>query len=106
MKPETFQQPVRPGLIYFRRVPELPYVRYYLWLHPKIQAPRRWLVAVHGISRDAREQVKLLRVAALETGHSVIAPIFHDTFFKGYQRLAPSDRISADRALEIILEDV
>ncbi len=55
------------------------------------------LVAVHGISRRAKEQVQLLADGADRTGRIVIAPLFGRKHWRGYQRI--SNKYRGDRAL-------
>lgn len=55
------------------------------------------LVAVHGISREAKEQAELFSDMAEKTGRTVIAPRFGREYWANYQRITNSDR--ADLAL-------
>ncbi|MEO1014801.1 MAG: hypothetical protein AAFX08_06375 [Pseudomonadota bacterium] len=55
------------------------------------------IVAVHGITRDAREQAKLLAPACCAAGRAVIAPHFRKRPWPSYQRLVAGQR--ADLAL-------
>lgn len=64
----------------------------------------RPLVAVHGISRRAKQQVQLLAAAADRTGRVVIAPLFGRRHWRRYQRIANNCR--ADRALLDLLARV
>lgn len=57
----------------------------------------RPLVAVHGISRRAKQQVQLLAGTADRTGRVVIAPLFGRRHWRRYQKIANNCR--ADRAL-------
>jgi pimeloyl-ACP methyl ester carboxylesterase len=76
---------------------------YYLWRHPDGDATDRWLVAVHGISRDAREQVRLLRAAAAIYGFSLVCPLFDEARYRGYQQLGLGGAgLRADRALMVL----
>lgn len=70
-------------------------LRYYLWQHPQACARSRWLIAVHGISRDAREQVRLLQPQAQRRGYSIVAPLFDADMFPRYQQLAGGARTPA-----------
>jgi pimeloyl-ACP methyl ester carboxylesterase len=47
----------------------------------------RTLVCIHGVSRNATEQISLLRPYAGQHGFALIAPLFEPTTFGDYQRL-------------------
>lgn len=68
------------------------------WLHEPelIREPGRWLVCVHGISRNAREQLVAFKPVADALGIRLIAPNFCAQRFPGYQRL--DQRPGHDRA--------
>ena len=55
------------------------------------------LVSVHGISRNAHEHMDSLAAAARRHGFCVLAPLFSETQFPGYQRLR-GEEASAARA--------
>lgn len=98
---------LRPGRIQLRRATSDPALRYYTWVHPQPRPGAPWLVAVHGISRDPREQIRLLQPAAAAAGVSLVAPRFDAGRFPGYQRLGltgPGAR--SDQALLAILDDL
>ena len=68
--------------------------------------PKGWspggsvLVAVHGISRDAREQIDLFAARATASRCALIAPWFRDGDYSGFQRLGLDGRGGrADRFL-------
>jgi pimeloyl-ACP methyl ester carboxylesterase len=63
------------------------------------------LVAVHGISRNAREQARLLAAAAERYGVVIVAPLFGTDFFPDFQRLGRRG-LRADHALNRMLEDL
>lgn len=66
--------------------------------------PERLLVAVHGIGRDAMEQVTLWSAWARRHRVQVLAPRFGDDTFRGFQRLEPGiDGRTADGALVQLL---
>lgn len=83
----THREQYVSGRLYLRRSerPGLPDC--YVWRHPEQATSQRWLCAVHGISRDAREQARLLAPAAAQFGYSIVAPLFDPVRFRGYQRL-------------------
>lgn len=61
------------------------------------------LVAVHGIARDARAQAAAYAPRAAAEGRTVIAPLFEEPRWTGYQRLAPN---RADLALIDLLAEL
>lgn len=61
------------------------------------------LVAVHGIARDAQAQAEAYAPGAAAAGRAVIAPLFDEETWGGYQRVKPC---RADRALLSLLDDV
>ena len=64
-------------------------------------------MAVHGISRDAREQIRLLQPEARRRGYSLAAPLFDDLHFAGYQQLGlRGNGQRADLALLCVLADL
>ena len=80
---------------------------YWLYVPPRIALPARVLLAVHGISRNAREQVQLFQPWADKYGLVLIAPLFLDQGSSRYQRLEskePENR--SDRVLQRILDEV
>jgi pimeloyl-ACP methyl ester carboxylesterase len=71
------------------RVGRRPRQACYLYVPHRVEQPARLLVAVHGISRNAREHAELFATLAAERGVIVVAPRFGRKCFAGYQRLAP-----------------
>lgn len=61
------------------------------------------LVAVHGVGRDARNQATLFAQQAALQGRVVVAPLFDEQQWPGYQRLGTPGR-RADLALIRLLE--
>lgn len=101
------EHPVVPGRVYLCERKGDAACRYYLWRHPQQHPGSPWLVAVHGINRDAREQVALLREVAARTGVSLVAPLYDEQNFPRYQRLGVGGgERRADLALLGILADV
>lgn len=84
-----------PGASYFLATPAAP-------------AGASTLVAVHGLSRMARDQVAAFAPYAATLGLVVIAPVFSDSSFRRFQQLGvdhdPKER--ADLALLSILDEV
>jgi poly(3-hydroxybutyrate) depolymerase len=65
------------------------------------------LVAVHGISRNAREQAKLFSSQCENLGVVLVAPYFPMERYADYQRLGRAGRgRRADHALDAIIEEV
>lgn len=62
------------------------------------------LVAVHGISRNAREIAETFAARAAAQGRAVIAPVFDEARWNGYQRAVAPRR--ADTALIALLEEL
>ncbi len=60
------------------------------------------LVAVHGILRAAEDQARAFAERAARRGRPVVAPLFDETCFPGYQRAVGRDR--ADLALLGLLD--
>ncbi|NBB70556.1 MAG: hypothetical protein GVY33_09595 [Alphaproteobacteria bacterium] len=60
------------------------------------------LVAVHGILRAAEDQARAFAERAARRGRPVVAPLFDETAFPGYQRAVGRDR--ADLALLGLLD--
>jgi len=70
-------------------------------------APRKGaapLVAIHGISRGAEEIAEAFAAQAAAQGRTVIAPLFDEEAWSGYQRLVSPKR--ADLALMALLDDL
>lgn len=63
------------------------------------------LVAVHGVGRAAKNQAKQFMKRAQDQGRLVIAPLFDDQRWAGYQRIAARGQ-RADLALLTLLESV
>lgn len=65
------------------------------------------LVAIHGISRNAREQAALFSPLATRNGFSVLAPRFDEDEYRDYQRLGrPGRGRRADAALDSLLAEL
>ncbi len=69
---------------------------------PRPDAPP--LVAIHGIGRGAREMAEIFAVRAAAQGRTVIAPLFDEERWNGYQRAVAPRR--ADRALLALLDEL
>lgn len=81
--------------------------RYYVYVPPYATALDTLLVAVHGISREAREQILAWRPLARALRCAVVAPVFERELTPGYQRLGwDSVGVRADRTLDAIVAEV
>ena len=93
--PGTIAEQVLPG--------DVP-LRYYLYV-PHTRAPRVLVICVHGISRNAYEYVATLWPLAEHWGLALVAPLFDDPPFHGYQRLGwDASTVRADLALTQIVK--
>jgi len=91
---------LEPGRSYLLDAQQTGGLDCYLWRHPDSSAAPRWLCAVHGISRDAREQLQLLLAEANYRGFSLLAPRFDEGRYRSYQQLGwRGQGARADRAL-------
>ncbi|MBN0986576.1 alpha/beta fold hydrolase [Amphritea pacifica] len=98
---ELLPSPGEANRVIFPAIPGLP-----LWLYQprKVRNMRRVLVAVHGISRDVKEQLDCYRPLADEMGCWLIVPTFSAEKFPRYQQLcAGSGQPRADLALNSFL---
>lgn len=87
---KIFGQPYKltpPGILSFRQVECDPRLSYYLYLPKSLKNRSELLVAVHGISRNARQQAELYWPHAEQLGMPMIAPLFDKNTFPGFQRL-------------------
>lgn len=67
---------------------------------------RRPLVCVHGISRNAIEHVYAFRQQADEMGFPIIAPVFDQRDYRGYQTLGSKTGWNALVAFEGLLDEI
>lgn len=74
-----------PGLHLFSA--STPVFDCYVFIPRYLAGPGRVLVCVHGVSRNALEQVELLRSYAERYGFVLVAPLFASGTFRDYQRL-------------------
>lgn len=101
---------VAPGVVTARTLEDQPGGAYFLYVPRSTPSPRQILVAVHGISRNAREHIEVFQSHAEAYGVVLVAPLFDEESFRGYQRLVvPTPRAGvrrADLSLRQILADV
>ena len=84
-----------------------PDLEYRLFVPKRIHPNRPVFVAVHGISRDADEQLSAWAPHAARHGLVLVAPRFDARCFPDYQRLGRSGRgPRADHALLRVVEEV
>ncbi len=84
-----------------------PRLRYYVYWPSSAGPESPVLVAVHGVSRNAREHVRLLAERARRHGVLVMAPIFHRDIFPHYQRLGRKGvGLRSDQSLNRMLDDL
>ncbi len=86
---------------------ERPHQRYLLYCPRKVHAHTPIMVAVHGISRNGREQIEQFRTLAGRYQAILLAPLFTKPHFKDYQRLGRVGRGErADLALAQMIHEV
>lgn len=80
---------------------------YYSFLPERLSEQTKVMVCIHGISRNAKEQVKAFSQKANHHDYIIIAPYFSKKLYRGYQRLemGAAGYTSAE-ALNKILHDV
>ncbi len=80
---------------------------YYLFLPDSLSCNTKIMVCVHGISRNAKQQVNAFRHQASNHDYIIIAPYFSKKHYRGYQRLeAGVTGYTSAEALNKILHDV
>ena len=96
-----------PGPVRPRHVADWPSLAYHLVVPATLPADAPILVAVHGISRNADDYVRLFSAAAGTHGAILVVPVFSRDRFADYQRLGASGRgLRPDRALDAVLAEV
>ena len=89
------------------RVDDKKSLSYYLFLPANISEKSRVIVCVHGISRNAKEQINAFRERANQFDYIIIAPHFSRKYYQGYQRLeVGAAGYTPVEALHRILDDV
>jgi pimeloyl-ACP methyl ester carboxylesterase len=104
---------VARGAVIKRTTPPPQKYDYYLYVpssyaaDPHETQTNRLLVVVHGLSRDAELQARLFAPLADSRGVAIVAPLFDEARFSGYQQLAAGGKtpVRADDALDMILAD-
>ncbi len=96
-----------PGKVQLRSLPDDPDIRYFVYVPKSLDGTGRVLVAVHGISRNAREIAVTFSRYAENYSVILVVPWFDKDRFPDYQRLGRVGRGGrADHALGKMLEDV
>lgn len=86
---------------------ELPALDYLLYIPKSAPQNPPVLVVVHGLSRDAQEQVDQFRPFAEQHGFVLIAPHFTEADYPDFQRLGRRGRgLRADLALQNLLSNL
>jgi poly(3-hydroxybutyrate) depolymerase len=96
--------PAPRGCVFLRVLQADTRLRAYVYWPSSARRDAPLLVAVHGISRNARDQARLLSECAEQYGVVVFAPLFGADFFPDFQRLGRRG-LRADQALNRMLED-
>jgi pimeloyl-ACP methyl ester carboxylesterase len=95
------------GRPHFRTLEGLPNREYFLYVPTAISVDARVLVLVHGISRNAIEQMMQFADLASRSNVVLVAPLFSHEAYRGYQLVIDRRRRTrADTALIDILDDV
>lgn len=98
--------PVRPGIVQERVLNDDWQQRYFLYVPHDCDPAKPLFVAIHGISRNAREHAELFSGLAERYGVAVVAPLFDEQRFPDYQRLGRRGRgARADLMLERIVDE-
>lgn len=98
---------LKPGAVQLRSVEDDPRQRYFLYVPRQAAYPLRTFVAVHGISRNAREHARRFSHYAERHGVVLVAPLFPRNRYGDYQRIGREGRGQrADLALNRVLREV
>lgn len=100
--------PTIAGRVQLRRTSCVQRLKYYIYVPKRLseQPSRRLLVAVHGISRNARGHALSLASLAESLGVPLVAPLFDGPNGEGYQRVwSLRVGLRADRQLDRIVGD-
>ena len=98
---------IEPGQVHMRHVTGDPELRYYVYVPQQSSACTSQFVAVHGVSRNAREHAEMFSPLAEQYGVVLIAPVFSGRCFGDYQRLGRAGcGRRADYAIQLITREV
>ncbi len=93
--------------IQFHQVAHQDSLSYYLFCPKNLSSETKVIVCVHGISRDAKQQITAFQQQANNYNHIIIAPLFSKKYYHGYQRLETGAAgYTSAEALNKILHDV
>ena len=93
--------------IQFHKVAHQDSLSYYLFCPENLSSETKVIVCVHGISRDAKQQITAFQQQANNYNHAIIAPLFSKKYYQGYQRLETGAAgYTSSEALNKILHDV
>jgi len=99
--------PLEMGRVLRRTLQSDSEQEYFLYLPRRSATSCRLVISVHGISRNAEEHAVLFAPFAENYGAILVAPLFSDTRFHGYQRLFSEDpERRADKVLDRIVSEV
>jgi len=84
--------PPQPGQVEQRFVDNDPGLPYFVYVPAGGGAGAQIMVSVHGISRNAREHVRMFAPFAERSGVVIVAPLFTPARFSDYQRLVRNAR--------------
>lgn len=97
---------VRPGVVQERVLLDDWQQHYFVYVPRELNATRPLFVAIHGISRNAREHAEQFTALADRYGVAVVAPLFDEQRFPDYQRLGRRGRgARADLMLQRIVDE-
>lgn len=97
---------VTPGVVQERVLQDDWRQRYFVYVPHERRPERPLLVAIHGISRNAREHAEQFSSVAERYGVTIIAPLFDEQRFPDYQRLGRRGRgARADLMLGRIVDE-
>ena len=104
-------RPVTPSQpkIQYRTCTQWPQAGYFIALPDTVNETTPVFVAIHGISRNAREQVAVFSQYCTRLGWIVVAPLFTKGDFRKYQQPGISNKkrgARADLSLNAILDEV
>ncbi len=95
------------GALMYLQVKNQSCLGYYLFLPPTLSSESQVMVCIHGISRNAEEQIKAFSEQAARHDFVIIAPRLRKKDFGGYQRLEKGEAgYTPVDALDMILQDV
>lgn len=105
--PTAARLPWQAGVVQRMHLADTPRTPYFVYVPRRLRPGAPMVVSVHGISRNAREHAERFAPFAEASGSVLVAPLFSDERFAGYQRLQPDRRgMSPDALLLRIADEV